>query len=235
MKRSLCVLAFLGCAALGAVSAGGGEPADAKPAKLKRQGPLGDLPSWPGAHVETIKALGDNEWLDLGAPAADPKWGKARGRSWSAPMPHAPDLGGAFLYGEGVHGYTKPDGHYMDDLWFYDANAHRWVCVHPGYDTRKPPELVVNGDGFEAVKGGEPVPIAAAVHEYGMAAYDPDAGKFACAYCGGDYWGKAMPDRVAFLKENGKKLNTTHASPWFYDVAGGKWERRKTATPGPST
>ena len=31
-----------------------------------------------------IKVLGDNEWLNLGSPAADPKWGKARGRSWSS-------------------------------------------------------------------------------------------------------------------------------------------------------
>src|SRR3712207_7245411 len=46
----------------------------------------------------------------------------------SAPMPHAPDLGGGFLFGEGVHGYTNPDGRYMDDLWFYDVNAHRWAC-----------------------------------------------------------------------------------------------------------
>src|SRR3954469_17866038 len=128
-----------------------------------KKGPLAELPSRPGAHVEKIKALGDNEWLDLGAPAADPKWGKARGRSWCAPMPHAPDLGGGFLYGEGVHGYTKPDGHYMDDLWFYDAFAHRWVCVYPGYDTKNPPELTVNAEGFEATKEGEPVPIACLV------------------------------------------------------------------------
>src|SRR5688572_17409810 len=45
------------------------------------KGPLANLPSKPGAHVEKIKALGDNEWLNLGPPTADPKWGKARGRS----------------------------------------------------------------------------------------------------------------------------------------------------------
>ena len=44
-----------------------------------KKGPLADLPSKPGAHVEKIKAMGDNEWLNLGAPSADPKWGKARG------------------------------------------------------------------------------------------------------------------------------------------------------------
>ena len=51
-------------------------------------------------------------------------------------MPLAPELRGAFLFGEGVHGYTKPDGHYMDDLWFYDINSHRWICCYPGADTK---------------------------------------------------------------------------------------------------
>src|SRR5262249_29733963 len=97
MKRILCALAFLACTGLGGVPVRGAGPSDLKPEKdrAKRQGPLTELPSRPGAHVEKIKALGDDEWLDLGAPAADPKWGKARGRSWCAPMPYAPDLGGA--------------------------------------------------------------------------------------------------------------------------------------------
>src|SRR5262245_58496785 len=142
MNRILCVLALVGAAALG------GPRADAE-AETKRKGPLAGLPSKPSAHVAKIEALGDDEWLDLGPPARDPKWGKARGRSWTAPMPHAPDLGGAFLYGEGVHGYTKPDGHYMDDLWLYDANAHRWACAYPGYDTKKPPDLAVSPDAVE--------------------------------------------------------------------------------------
>jgi len=49
-----------------------------------KKGLLAELPSKPGAHVEKIGALGDDEWLKLGAPAADPKWGKARGSSWGA-------------------------------------------------------------------------------------------------------------------------------------------------------
>jgi hypothetical protein len=123
--------------------------------KPKRQGPLAELLSKAGTHVEKIKPLGDDEWLDLGVPAADPKWGKARGRSWCAPMPFAPDLRGAFLFGKGVHGYTKPDGYYTDELWFYDANADRWVCCYPSYDTKHSPELAVNADGFEATGDGE--------------------------------------------------------------------------------
>ncbi len=56
------------------------------------QVPLTGLPSKPGPHVERIKALADNTWLELGAPAPDPKWGRARGRSWFAAMPFAPVL-----------------------------------------------------------------------------------------------------------------------------------------------
>src|SRR4051794_21699685 len=89
---------------------------------------LKELPSQPGPHVEKIRALGENQWLELGKPAADAKWGRARGRSWCATMPFAPKLRGAFLYGEGVHGYAKTDGRYMDDLWVYDINSHRWIC-----------------------------------------------------------------------------------------------------------
>ena len=49
-----------------------------------KKGPLAELPSKPGPHLDKIKALGDNQWVNLGAPAADPKWGKARGSSWGA-------------------------------------------------------------------------------------------------------------------------------------------------------
>src|SRR3954467_13906543 len=117
----------------------------AEPEK-KPRGPLADFPSKPGPHVEKIKALGDNEWLKLGAPAADPKWGKARGSAWGAKaLILAPDRRGAFLYGEGVHAYVKPDGHVMDDLWFYDINRHAWLCLHPGTDTKTFTQRVKDG------------------------------------------------------------------------------------------
>jgi hypothetical protein len=61
------------------------------------KGPLAGLPSQPGPHIDKIKALEDNSWLELGTPGADPKWGRARGRSWTARMPLAPELRGAFL------------------------------------------------------------------------------------------------------------------------------------------
>src|ERR1051325_5161608 len=119
-----------------------------------RKGPLAAVPSKPAAHIEKIKAMGDNEWLNLGVPAADTKWGKARGSSWGAKaLILAPDKRGAFLYGEGVHGYVKPDGHVMDDLWFYDINAHAWICLSPGTNTRtftqrvKDKQLWIDEDG----------------------------------------------------------------------------------------
>src|SRR5438045_1675481 len=48
------------------------------------KGPLAELPSKPGPHIEKIKAMGDNKWLNLGVPDSDSKWGKARGSSWGA-------------------------------------------------------------------------------------------------------------------------------------------------------
>jgi hypothetical protein len=33
-----------------------------------KKGPLADLPSKPGVHIEKIKAMGDNEWLNLRPP-----------------------------------------------------------------------------------------------------------------------------------------------------------------------
>ena len=68
------------------------------------QGPLAGLSGHPGQHIDKIKSLANNSWLELGMPAADPKWGRARGRSWTAKMPLAAELRGAFLFGEGVHG-----------------------------------------------------------------------------------------------------------------------------------
>jgi hypothetical protein len=162
---------------------GAPEPSPATP--RRRQGPLAGLPSKPGPLFEKIKALGDNEWLEVGAPAADPKWGKGRGRSWSSRMAYAPDLQGAFLIGQGVHGFIKPDGYFMDDIWFYDLAAHRWICIYPGTDTRnfvenvKRGELKVNDDGQLVDKMGRLVSFSTvAGHSYQDHAYDPDRGQY---------------------------------------------------------
>jgi len=100
--------------------------AAAEPSRQNRKGPLAALPSPAGETIARLKTLGNNEWLNLAQAASDRQWGLARGRAWTPKMAHAPDLGGAFFCGTGQHGYVKPDGHYMDDLWFYDAelNVH---------------------------------------------------------------------------------------------------------------
>lgn len=131
-----------------------------------KKGPLADLPTKPGPHIEKIKLMGDNKWLNLGSPVADPNWGKARGSSWGAKaLMLAHDKRGAFVFGEGVHGYVKPDGHVMDDLWFYDINAHAWICLYPGTNTKtftqrvkdKQLSLDENGQLFDNSK--QPIPL----------------------------------------------------------------------------
>jgi hypothetical protein len=99
-------------------------------------GPLMDLPSAPGPHVAAITALGADAWLRLPDTTPDAEWGTAPGRSWGgAAFAAAPDLGGAFFTGEGPHAHVWRDGHAMDDVWFYDLNANRWITIHPGTDT----------------------------------------------------------------------------------------------------
>ncbi len=201
---------------------------------VKATGPLAGPPSKPGPHVAKIKAMGDDEWLDLGSPAPDPKWGKARGRSWGANMPAAPDLRGAFFFGEGVHGYVKPDGHYMNDLWFYDINAHRWVCLYPGLEVKtvvrriENKELVVDDDGLMVDRDGQPLPPLL-IHAYGNLGYDPDRRKF--AFFGGQFGnyfttgkGGAFEDANRLFQEQRKGKKVAKQSPFFYDIASGKFE-----------
>ena len=194
--------------------------------------PLAGLPGKPGAHIEKIQALADGEWLHLGAPAADPQWGRARGRSWACRMPFAPELRGAFLFGEGVHGYVKPDGHIMDDLWFYDVKGHRWICCHPGSEVATL-ELKVNADGFEVNAAGEPTPIALMTHAYEGLSYDADARRVMFMPCSNtDYLAKELKTRRARWLQ-GQTLNKSAASPWFWESGTGKWNRVKTTTPSP--
>jgi len=167
--------------------------------------------------------------LELGQPAADPDWGRARGRSWCAAMPVAPELRGAFLFGEGVHGYAKPDGRYMDDLWFYDISAHRWVCCYPGADT-KTLDLVMDTQGFEATKDGERIPVAQHAHGYSMFTYDTDAKRMLSMPNTHEYWAKELPQRKKWLKPP-----PTDSSPWTFDPATGKWDRRRTGAPAPKS
>jgi hypothetical protein len=191
--------------------------------------PLAALPSKPGPHIEKVKALQDGEWLNLGQPVPDPRWGLACGRVWTPKMAVAPDLGGAFLYGEGVHGYVKPDGHYMDDLWFYDVRAHAWICCYPGTNMKElDTEWEVNQDGFIARKDGQVPPMASLVHGYNVPCYSPDLKKF-MGMGGTSYATKEinalrarlLPERPAAM------VNMDRSHPYFYDVTTGRWERKK--------
>lgn len=194
--------------------------------------PFAELPSKPGAHVEKIRALADGAWLQLGAPAADPKWGRARGRSWACRMPFAPELGGAFLFGEGVHGYVKPDGHVMDDLWFYDLQQHRWICCYPGSEVATL-EVKINADGFEANARGEPIPLSQMAHAYEGITYDTDRRRFMAMPCPNhDYLVKSLKQKQGKWLE-GQTINHSAASPWFFETDTGKWDRRRTEMPSP--
>lgn len=201
------------------------------------KGPLAPLPSKPGEHLKKIEALGDNEWVNLGAPTADAKWGKARGRSWGAKaLLLAPNLRGVFLAGEGVHGFVKPDGYHMDDLWFYDINAHRWICLYPGMNTKtftrrvKDKELAIDGDGLLRDKDGQAIPVHTMIHAFGFLAYDSDRKKF--TFFGTDglnryYQGgiEYMEDGLKLIDEQLKGKKKSSYTPWYYDVSSGKFER----------
>jgi len=221
-------------------------PAAGQETSAKRKNPmppLADMPSPPGPHMTKIKALGDNQWLSLGVPQADPKWGKARGRTWGSNQPVASNLGGMFVFGEGVHAFVKPDSHYMNDLWFYDINAHRWICLYPGIDTRtitqriRDKELTVKDDGVLVDKTGEPLPPLL-IHAYGYLGYDPQRKKFLTfGRQFGNYFttGERGVFREAnqLFQERRAGNETPPLSPFFYDVATGRWEvHRVNRKPG---
>ncbi len=217
----------------GAISASAAEPA--VPAKAGN--PLAALPSKPGPHLEKIKALGDDAWLDLGSPEPDPKWGKSRGRAFSPKAAYAPDLNGAFYCATGVHGFVKPDGHYMDDLFFYDVNAHRWICLYPG--ASKETRLKLDEHGFEVTPDGEANPVSYFSHAYNMLTYNPRLRRFMIINHPCPWWARALPQRAEWLgvpadKINGYnlgKLNGSPKHPIFWSVDGNKWERRFVADP----
>lgn len=191
-------------------------------------GPLVGLPSPPGPHIDKIKAMEDNTWLELGVPVAGPRWGRARGRSWTSEMPLAPELRGAFIYGEGRHGYVKPDGHYMDDLWFYDLNGHRWICCYPGADSNT--RLTINRDGFETSREGQLVPVAQQAHGYEMNTYDIHLRRFMSMPNTHSYWRRAIPQRDEWFAPP-----PADASPWLFETTTGHWNRERTGGDGPNS
>lgn len=199
----------------------------AEPGAGVQAGPLKGLPSTAGEHAAKIQALADNSWLSLGTPAADPKWGTAPGRSWCCTMPFVSELRGAFLYGEGQHGFTKPDGRYMDDCWFYDLNGHRWTCVYPGTDVKEP-GLKPDANGFPVDKDGQLTPVSLCVHAYDLLSYDGDQRRL--LIMGVHEYHFAPKSLKALLPAGGK---VPPSSPWQYDWKTGKWEVFKVDGPAP--
>jgi len=214
-------------------------------AGFKPGGPLAGLPSKAeGPHVEKIKALGDDQWLDLGSPAADPVWGRRLGASWTPRMAYAGELRAAFVTAGGAHGGTfmrNGQRHYNDDLFAYDINAHRWICIYPGANCQTL-KLKLDEHGSEVDEQGNCVPVAYAGHGFNLQAYNPDLHKFVLIWNSDPWWKPALPQRNEWLgvpheqwKEVYKsgRLIQTPKHPFFYDVSAGKWERKFVEGAGP--
>jgi hypothetical protein len=210
-------------------------PADVPPGDPA--GPLSGLPSDPGDHIPALEALGADEWLELGPPAADPEYGVARGRSWGgrALIP-VPELRGAFFMGEGVHAFVKPDGRIMDDIFFYDINGHRWIAVYPGTDTLTFNDKVTSGElsideNAQVVDGaGNPVPIHTLIHAWDFLTYDTTALRF--AFLGNDGIGRyylggieTIEEGITELEAQREAVTRPPMSPWFYDTPRGVFDR----------
>jgi len=241
---SLVSLVAAATCVAGEPEAKNGRGKDLAPVFLK-DNPLKELPSEPGPHIAKIKAMKPGSWLDLGSPAADPKWGRARGRSWGghAMMP-APDFRGAMYTGEGKHAYVKPDGYGMDDWWFYDINAHAWICVWPGTNTRelgrqvKEGKIKVNKKGRAVDESGQPVPAHILIHTYHLLTYNSDEQKFALMAMYPTYIRYFMPglgrkqpkpvrdsceEAIKALEAQGLKRNKANPGPWTYDMKTGRF------------
>ncbi len=208
-------------------------------------GPLDGLPSAPGPHVAQIQALADDTWLSLGQPAADPRFGRARGRSWGGrAFALAPELRGAFFTGEGLHAYVKPDDHGMDDVYFFDVNRNRWIAVYPGMHVGSFNQRVADGQlrignhGHIVDEFSNPVPVHPLIHAWGFLTYDPMARKF--AFLAGDGLGRyflpggdRMETGLQRLEAQRAGVTVRSMSPWFYDVVAARFERTPMAAPAP--
>jgi hypothetical protein len=206
--------------------------------KAAKKGPLANLPSPPGSHVAKIKAMKDGEWLMLGPPQPDPQWGSAPGRAYTSKMAYAPDLIGGFLVGEGVHGKYgdgKREGHYNDDVFFYDLMGHRYICLYPGTRTADF-KVKLDPQGFVADLEGQNPPIAIAVHGYECSCYVPEKHEFITLLTGSPYSQKIQERLQSMVKDtalHSRKAGGMH--PFFYDTTSGRWFRRKADGKGPVT
>lgn len=232
------MIAAVGIAALLSLCGAGHAQERSKAKGPGPKGHLAGLPSAEGPHIAKIRALGDNEWLNLGKPAPDPTYGAGRGRSWGARMPFAPDLNGAFLGGLGPHGFYKPDQRILDDVFFYEINAHRWICIYPGTDSTTFVQRIKSGD-LKVRKDGQLVDGQEHVvpynlfggHSYLNHTYDENLKAYVCVFgnsgIGGDQytllkdWGK---EGYPMLKAQ-QKQDLVKQMPYFYQTHTGLWER----------
>ena len=217
----------------------GGSDAGAAPTVGPTVGALAGLPSEPGPHIDAIAALGPDTWMELELPAADPLHGIARGRSWGGrAFALAPSLRGAFFTGEGVHAYVKPDGRGMDDVWFYDIHANRWIAVYPGTDTATFNDRVASGElsiddhGQLTESGGGLVPVHVLIHAWDFLTYDTERERF--AFIAGHGLGRyympgldAIDEGLTALEAQREERPPVPMSPWYYDSYAGVFTRER--------
>jgi RNA polymerase sigma factor (sigma-70 family) len=212
------------------VVTGAGYMAVVRSSTPERVGIFAQLPRSDSGQMAKLRALGDDSWIDLGAPAADPQWGKPVGRAWSPMMAYAPDLQGAFLFGQ-TQNDTNQINRFGDDLWFYHAPSHRWLCVHPGTRTDQA-DIALNAEGIESTLSGEPMPVATMFNAFCAMTYDTHTKQFVHmpqvekTYTGG------LTEKIAKYQQAGPAL-ARNPSPWFFATMTGKWQRFETASKGP--
>jgi hypothetical protein len=153
-------------------------------------------------------------------------------------MSHAPDLQGAFLVGQGVHGYIKPDG-LFDDIFFYDLNGHRWICVFPGINTKtlvddiKSGKFKVNDDGQLADESGQPLFTGYCHHSYQSHTYITELHRWVAVggwngfpydqHCTNKDW--HIEGSKLYQEQMKGKENRAVGMPFFYNAATGRFER----------
>lgn len=189
-------------------------------------GPLAAIPSAPGPHIDKIKAMDSDSWLDLGKPAPDPKWGMGYGRSYQPNLAWAPDLKCAFILGTGVHGatHTHSDGvtRWENDVWAYDFWGHCWICLYPGIDisngTYKVDALggATTADGRGSLEGS---------HAYQHSCYHPASKKFVIGVV--DVNTDYFPNRLKgeFYRDGARgPAKAQHWAPFVYDPVTDEWK-----------
>lgn len=198
-----------------------------------RRGPLHAQPSAPGTHLNAVAAMGPDTWLDLGVPQPDPVYGLATGREYTPRMAWSSSLQGAFLTGESGHGYVHTQtGRYIDDVWFLDFAALKWVCVKPGSEVATL-SLSLNADQFEVDALGELVPVAQLGHGYEFVAFDELSQNFLMQPMPNTYWVGSMPQRLNWLP-SALFPASQYRSPWLFDTVAGVWRRAPAGNPAPN-